>query len=420
VSNWRSGVRPLVSCAAFALLLGLLLLLSAFGWPASYFGAFSDGISYLYMADALRGDGGIALLHFRHSQFPPGYPSFLALVGAGSADPVRALMAQAGLVVVACALLLAWYRKLLASWPAAAILAALALLLPWQLPWAFEPSSEPLFVVLLATILLLAHGDRPTTTRLWLIALLAGYLCLVRTAGAPMLLALALWAHGRGFGMARSGAALALAALPAIGWQLYKQSQSFTASYLDTLPAAWSRLLEAPQAMLGTQLRAWAEGLSPTIAVDTTAMAGGILLLTLALPSLWPRLRRRELDALFLALYLPAIALWPFPAEMSRLVGVTLPFLLPLAAATLGRLWSAGWQPSAAPGLGTITLVALIAATTAAWTAPMGRLLEPPPRVGDRVADVGQPADVDHQALEAEAEAGVRHGAVAAQVAVPP
>src|SRR5690606_39591808 len=40
-------------------------------------------------------------------------------------------------------------------------------------------------------------------------------------------------------------------------------------------------------------------------------------------------------------------------------------------------------------------------------------------RVGDGVADVGQPADVDDQALEAEAEAGVRHRAVAAEVAVP-
>jgi hypothetical protein len=40
-------------------------------------------------------------------------------------------------------------------------------------------------------------------------------------------------------------------------------------------------------------------------------------------------------------------------------------------------------------------------------------------RVRDHVADVGHAGDVGHQALEAEAEAGVRHGAVAAEVAVP-
>src|SRR5690606_30597022 len=40
-------------------------------------------------------------------------------------------------------------------------------------------------------------------------------------------------------------------------------------------------------------------------------------------------------------------------------------------------------------------------------------------RVRNRVADIRQPADVDDQALEAEAEAGVRDGAVAAEVAVP-
>src|SRR5690348_4167474 len=40
-------------------------------------------------------------------------------------------------------------------------------------------------------------------------------------------------------------------------------------------------------------------------------------------------------------------------------------------------------------------------------------------RVGDRVADVGQAAGVDHEPLEAQAETGVRHGAVAAEIAVP-
>src|SRR5690349_19134444 len=41
------------------------------------------------------------------------------------------------------------------------------------------------------------------------------------------------------------------------------------------------------------------------------------------------------------------------------------------------------------------------------------------PGIGNGVADVGQAADVDQQALEAEAEAGVRYRAITAQVAVP-
>src|SRR5271163_4417368 len=41
------------------------------------------------------------------------------------------------------------------------------------------------------------------------------------------------------------------------------------------------------------------------------------------------------------------------------------------------------------------------------------------PREGDGVADVGEAGDVGEGALEAEAEAGVRHRAVAAQIAVP-
>src|SRR5271163_4599800 len=41
------------------------------------------------------------------------------------------------------------------------------------------------------------------------------------------------------------------------------------------------------------------------------------------------------------------------------------------------------------------------------------------PREGDGVADVGEAGDVGEGALEAEAEAGVRYCAVAAQIAVP-
>src|SRR5215468_1017924 len=38
---------------------------------------------------------------------------------------------------------------------------------------------------------------------------------------------------------------------------------------------------------------------------------------------------------------------------------------------------------------------------------------------GDRVADIGETGDVGERALEAEAKAGVRHRAVAAEIAVP-
>src|SRR5215469_565951 len=41
------------------------------------------------------------------------------------------------------------------------------------------------------------------------------------------------------------------------------------------------------------------------------------------------------------------------------------------------------------------------------------------PRKGNGVADVGEAGDVGQGALEAEAEAGVRHRAVAPQIAVP-
>jgi hypothetical protein len=40
-------------------------------------------------------------------------------------------------------------------------------------------------------------------------------------------------------------------------------------------------------------------------------------------------------------------------------------------------------------------------------------------RKRDGVAHVGEAGDVGERALEAEAEAGMRHGAVAAQVAIP-
>src|SRR5512144_3124541 len=40
-------------------------------------------------------------------------------------------------------------------------------------------------------------------------------------------------------------------------------------------------------------------------------------------------------------------------------------------------------------------------------------------RIRNRIADIRQPADIDDEALEAQAEARVRHRAVAAEVAIP-
>lgn len=372
--------RPSIAiAAALTPLLALLALFSSFGMPAVYVGGFSDGVSYLYMADVLRGvDSGIGLLHFRHAQFPPGYPAFLALLGAGTDDPSRALWGQAVLAALASLLIVLWSRSLLASWPAALLLAAVALLFPWQLPWAFEPSSEPLFVALLLLICWIAHGSAPHPRRILVLALLVGVLCLVRTAGAPAVIALLIWAHARG---ARPGVLL-LAGLtstaPGIAWQAYKQSQPFTASYLDSLPDLVSALATDPLGFLGTQVEAWSTGFSPTIVAMPWSLVAGMAVLALALPALWRRLRERCFDALFLALYLPAIALWPFPAEMPRLVGVTLPVLLPLATLGLVRLLHRASPHLASPTSATSALVLVLALCTAGWQPSLGRVLEAP------------------------------------------
>jgi len=317
----------------------LLALQISIGYPYQYGGFFSDGVSYLYMADILSGGDSqtrpIALLHWRHAQFPPGYPAILALFGAGSDNPVRGLVLQAAIGVAVSLALVTWFRKLVGNLEGALLLSIPCLMMPWHFPWTFEIASEPLFLLLVLGLVLVAQSSLPDQRKLWLLALICGLLCVVRNAGAPMALAIVTWATARRLGRLQIVAAFAASLAPMLGWMAFKQTVQARASYADALPLVLDSLLVEPAALAASQAKAFLVGLSFNQQADRLGLALALVLLALALPSVLKRCRQGELDAWFLACYLPLALLWPYPAESSRLLGVAQPLLLVQAWITL-------------------------------------------------------------------------------------
>lgn len=368
-----SGGERLAATFALCLAAAILLLQFATGWPWQYAGLFSDGISYLFMADVIDGSRDpIALGHWQRSQFPPGYPAVLALFGGGTADTLRAQWVQAGISVAAAVALALWLARAGGSRLAGLALLVPCLLLPWHWPWALELSSEPLFLALLALSFWFADGPLPLARRLAMLALLAGLLCLVRSAGLALLPALVAWAWMRGAGPARALAAGALALLPTLAWAAFRASVGVRAGYSDALPMLVQGLREQPAAFIGQQLAAFAEGLSPAFPAQPASILAGVLLLAIALLALWRALRAGELPALFLACYLPLVLAWPYPAESSRLLGIALPALLLYAWRTL-RASAQGLRPAAPGALAALLLAAALAPTLPAWLHTLAR-----------------------------------------------
>ncbi|MBV6413410.1 MAG: hypothetical protein OMOMHJEC_01223 [Xanthomonadales bacterium] len=375
-------MKPAGACLVGTLaLLGstaILALQWTTGWPWQYAGLFSDGVSYLYMADVIGGSRDpLALTHWQQSQFPPGYPAVLSLFGGGTLDTLRAQWVQAGTSLATALALALWFARTAGSIAAGLALLLPCLLFPWHFPWALELSSEPLFLALLALCFWHADAADEASHRLWVLALLAGLLCLVRNAGLPLVPALAAWALARGAGRWRVLAASALALLPMLGWGIFRASVEVRAGYGDAWPLLLRVLRERPLEWVAGQFTGFAQGLSPAFPASTASVVAGALLLALALPTLWRGLRTRELPALFLTGYLPLVLVWPYPAESSRLLGVALPALLLYAWRSAVALAVGKRMPLPTPALAALALAAVLVPASDAWWHTLRRSVSP-------------------------------------------
>lgn len=325
-----------------------------------------DNAGYMILGEALGGGQGYRDLHLPgtplHTTYPPFYPAVLAVLGwLGGVQLFK--VASLALTTAAVGLTGVLAGRWLGG-KSAVLLAGLVALNPVLLDYGHWVLSEALFVALVLGCLValegIAVGDgsheevRPGW-RLFVLGLAAAAAAfLTRTAGLPLLLAVALWPALERWPRRLAGAVL-VAALTAGGWAFYQQlAAPGEAGYLGQLllvdpyaPEAgrtgaagllvrgmenlWQYVSTVLPGSLG--LDASGRGAGPA------SLVTGVLVTALALAGWVGRARNRlGPSELFVFLYVGLIAVWPSVWTDRRFLLPVLPLLLLYAALGAGRL----------------------------------------------------------------------------------
>ena len=352
--------------AAFALFAALFYVAS---WNGVSAGFLSDDAVYLLLADGFSpyraADPALTQYVLRQSIFPPGYPLLLALTGAGSSHLLLAHVVTTSTLLLALAAFAAWVARCLEDRVAAALALLAAGLLPGMLLYDIELMSEaPYLMWSLAALWLAQRKDTPQARDALLIALCVGAALLTRTAGWSLFAAFGVWLSAQP--LRRRYAWLLPALLPMLLWMAYKALAAPSASGYGSL---WGWVLQQSRAQgasfvwqftVGQLGAAW-RGLLADFDVHRGALAGAVLalVLLLALPPAWRRLRERRLDAWYLLICAGMVLAYPFPSYFERLVLPWWPILLCYAALGAVALQRRVAQPSPRPLLayGVLALV---------------------------------------------------------------
>lgn len=330
--------------------LGLVATALILAWLArgTHAGLFSDSAEYLKLATHLRGlatgayDGALAA-YFNASRFPPLYPLVLAVSGATIEHHAPAFVATAATAAIAYAVCVGWFRRETGDTSTAVLL-----MLPFALSLGanfllLNPVSEPLFVALAVAAFACARDDGQRSP--WVCAALVALSPFARSAGVVLVVAYVAWVALRPSTSRGRRALLAIAALaPYATWWVYRKTLTqgddyFRYASLDQALAAYGGLAGLalqPLRLVGSV----AELLMP--GPSGVAYGLAVMLCLLALSGFVRRLAAKKLDAFFLLPYVALVAVWPFPAEMARLMYVVLPVILICAWDGLARLPAMG------------------------------------------------------------------------------
>ena len=317
-------------------LIGLwIVAFAALGYPWTMVGSSTDGLHYLWMADALHAGvshpqsaAGANLLW--HSRFPPGFPIYLSLFGAATSDGgmLRANLAQMLSVLAMMLMVLVYARQHTRSWLAALLILGYVLAHPMLVPWSVELFSEPLFTCLLLAACLLAGADR-SLSRAWLwMSMLIGFACLVRAIGLLVIPALLLWLWLRHRSVWRTIVGGMLALAPSGLWSALKPSSVGAGdSYLSQLWGTVGDISASTLTVIATQLSSFLQALAPFGFPAWLRLLIGTGLLIAFLRVVWLRRSQANFDAWAALSIMGILIFWPYPGYLDRLVGPIVPLL---------------------------------------------------------------------------------------------
>jgi hypothetical protein len=316
-----------------------ILALLVYGWVAAEgMGTigFSDSADYLFFADYYRGVFAgraqtlEAIEFYRSTRFPPLFPLVLAALGGGTEALERAQLICCASALGMLVVLWVWMRTETRSAVATATITALVALSPGLFLLVLNPVSEPMAMAMTWVVFMLAsRSDRPTRLIL-LMGLVAGLSTLARSINIALVVAIPVWLLLQRAPARQLLGGTFCALLPFLAWLGYRRSIPEAQSYLDGLDSAYliSELGGWPD-MLYLQPWTLLRGLAKNLDHDPGPLALSIatLILVLAAIGWWKRARARELDAVFLVLYVGVILVWPFPREAPRFMTFVLPLL---------------------------------------------------------------------------------------------
>lgn len=336
--------NALIALLMLALAIALVGYLS---WQGEVVGLVADDAVYVLLADYFSPYSqqlrqGAAFVS-RHGVFPPGYPLFLALLGADSQHLYYAHVLTTFVILAACWACARYLLSMGAAFALALAYLAVFFFLPRTLLQHIELLSEPLYLLLSMLALLTCEnlrGGRDSYGVCWL-AVLICLATLTRTAGIALLVAFIFWQFSSA-GRNRVWMALLLAIIPLLIWEglksiVYAQPKSYSQDLLNTY-----RLydLEVLLQQLVRNFSALWAGWRQYLDVNTqpSSLPAAILLPLCAVPALLLRLKQFRLDAIYFVLYLSMILMWPYPDHIARFLYPVVPLGICYVLLSIGLL----------------------------------------------------------------------------------
>lgn len=318
--------------------LGLVYL--CWVWSADIGDLFGDGSIYMLMARHFSP-------FYAHSEvlteavagvtYPPLFPLLIGLLG-GSMLAGHLLVAAALLASFWC--LYQWLRDEGVGRIASACAVAVFALRPGTYFLALKIYTEnPYLLFSLIAILAESRADKSRPALRWAAAAAVAAASLTRTAALPLLAAFILRMLLR---RPRQWIGLvALSAVPFAAWAIWSLlHRAGIYGYFDQLHGAYHR---DPLAALTDQLkiesrRIWVAWLQTWLGGDRSSVVPAYLIVAfgaLGLIACARRLLSLRFDAIYVAIYLVLLLLWPYPFEAERLSYVVVPVLMVQALSLL-------------------------------------------------------------------------------------
>jgi 4-amino-4-deoxy-L-arabinose transferase-like glycosyltransferase len=334
-----------------AYLWALILLSIAVHLFISFFdnpGFWTDSLIYLLQADYFSNSSpeyySVLEQAISYRNFPPLYPYFLSVLGAGSDNIILASVATSLLLLPACLFYIDWQVKEGMALSIALINSILFLLLPSTLLFSTELWSENLYLFLvlftLWSLQRLNSGDRKW---IYISAFACGLAFITRTAGISLIIALLIVVYDRDKKhIVFSSIAIFV---PYLIWAYISRGFEYNNEYLrhdlleryENLFIAHGGSVNGIYEVVQTQLKTlwWGFQLQFNGSTNAATVVLVMLILVAACYSLSLRIFSLSPDALYVLFYLGIIFVWNYPDHNVRFMYVITPFILFYAQLTM-------------------------------------------------------------------------------------